>query len=119
MQPATSWSPTPPPVCSRRSYIGHVQHLDYLIFLMLGFGFLRAHRASHLEHVESDLAHTRKLGTLMMVPYLRILPMHLTLILAVAMGGGALWLFMLMKVATDVAMHKIEHRMLRGAPQPG
>lgn len=96
-------------------YIGHFGALDFLIVALLVVGFLRAHRASHLEHVASDLAHTRKLGTLMMMPYLRILPMHLTLILAVAMGGGALWLFMLMKIATDVASHKLEHRLLQNA----
>jgi len=95
-------------------YIGHIGALDFVIIVFLVIGLFRAHRASHFEHVESDLAQTRKLGTLMMMPYLRILPMHLTLILAVAMGGGALWLFMLVKIATDVAGHKLEHSLLRG-----
>jgi hypothetical protein len=96
-------------------YIGHVHPLDFVIFVVLGWGFLGAHRASHREHVASDLAHTRNLGTLMGIPYLRIVPMHLSIILAVAVGGAVLWAFMLLKVATDVAMHKIEHRMLQGA----
>lgn len=95
-------------------YIGHIGPLDFVIIAALVLGFVRAHRASHREHVESDLAHTRKLGTLMMMPYLRILPMHLTLILAVALGGGALWLFMLMKIATDIGSHKLEHSLLQG-----
>jgi hypothetical protein len=99
-------------------YIGHIGPFDLLIFAALAWGYVRAHGASHREHVEADLAHTRKLGSLMMIPYLRILPMHLTIILAFAVGGGALWLFILMKIATDVAMHKIEHGMLQRGPSP-
>jgi len=98
-------------------YIGHVHALDFVIFAVLALGYVKAHRASHQEHVASDLANTRKLGTLMMIPYLRILPMHFTIILAFALGSGALWLFMILKVVTDVMMHKVEHRMLQG-PAP-
>ena len=48
--------------------------------------FVQSHRASHREHVAADLAGTPKLGTLMMLPYARIVPMP-----------------------------KVEHRMLQGA----
>ena len=71
---------------------------------------------SHREHVASDLRHTRNIGTLMFIPYLRIIPMHLTIILGAVLGsGGGLLLFGALKTVADVVMHKVEHRMLQGA----
>lgn len=79
-------------------------------------GFMVSHGQSHREHVASDLRHTRNIGTLMFIPYLRIIPMHLTIILGAVLGsGGGLLLFGALKTAADVAMHKVEHRMLQGA----
>lgn len=60
-------------------YFGHSAATDFLIIIQLSMDFMRVHRASRLEQVESDLAQTRKLGMLMM-PCLRILPMHSILI---------------------------------------
>ncbi|TVQ50701.1 MAG: hypothetical protein EA371_00100 [Gammaproteobacteria bacterium] len=94
-------------------YIGHVHPLDFVIYLFLAAGFVGSHRASHQEHVQADLGGVPKLGQLMMLPYLRVIPMHLTMIIAFAFGGGALWLFVLLKVAADVAMHKVEHAVLQ------
>jgi hypothetical protein len=94
-------------------HIGHVYPTDFVVYAVLAAGFWQAHRASHREHVQADLGNTPKLGTLMMLPYARILPMHLTMIIAIPLGGGAVWLFVLMKIAADVAMHKVEHRQLQ------
>ncbi|MEQ8860457.1 MAG: DUF6498-containing protein [Pseudomonadales bacterium] len=93
-------------------YVGHVHPLDVVAYLALAFGFWRSHRASHREHVRADLAGRPNLGTLMFMPYARIVPMHLTLIAGVPLGGGAVWLFVLLKTAADVVMHKVEHRVL-------
>ncbi len=93
--------------------IGHVHPLDFLIYAALALGFWQAHRASHIEHVRADLGNTPKLGNLMMLPYARIIPMHLTIILAVPLGTGAIWVFVLLKIAADVMMHKVEHRVLQ------
>jgi hypothetical protein len=44
----------------------------------------------------------------------RVIPKHLTIVMAVPLGaGGALWLFVLLKTGADVAMHKLEHRVLQ------
>lgn len=94
-------------------YIGHVDVLDFVVYVVLAAGFWHTHRASHLAHVAADLGRRPKLGTLMMVPYARVLPMHLTIILAFALGGGMVWLFVVLKTAADVAMHKAEHAWLR------
>lgn len=94
-------------------HIGKVHPLDFLIFAALAVGFVRSHGASHREHVQADLANSPKLGTLMMLPYARIIPMHLTIILAIPLGGGALWFFVLLKIAADLIMHRVEHRLLQ------
>ncbi|MDP1340599.1 DUF6498-containing protein, partial [Klebsiella variicola] len=61
----------------------------------------------------ADLAHRPGVGRLMTVPYLRIIPMHLTLICGVFLGGsGTVLFFMLLKTAADAAMHHVEHRLL-------
>lgn len=98
--------------------VGHVHPLDFLIYVALALGFWQAHRASHREHVRADLGNTPKLGNLMMLPYARIIPMHLTIILAVPLGSGAIWLFVLLKTAADVMMHKVEHRVLQDDSKP-
>jgi Family of unknown function (DUF6498) len=57
------------------------------------------------------------LGAAMFLPYLRILPMHLTIIFGgVAFSGGGAWtlvLFTLLKTAADVAMNLAEQAILR------
>ncbi len=93
--------------------IGSVHPFDFLIFIALSVGFWQSHRASHKEHVQADLGNTPSLGTLMFMPYLRIIPMHLCIILAIPLGAGALWVFMLLKTGADALMHVVEHRTLQ------
>ena len=59
------------------------------------------------------------IGTMMLFPYLRIIPMHLSFILGgfvLSMIGGTfsskvvLVIFMLLKTFADVYMHAVEHR---------
>lgn len=102
-------------------HIGKVEPIDFLIYLGLAIGFFVSHGRSHEEHVRADLGNTPNIGHLMGLPYLRIVPMHLCIILAIPFGGGAIWFFMLLKTVADVAMHKIEHRLLQGpkAARPG
>lgn len=54
------------------------------------------------------------LGTLMFYPYLRIIPMHLTIIFGA--NGGGLLLFMLLKTGADIGMHLVEHRLFQKKP---
>lgn len=115
-------------------------HFGYLMFLLLkaplpqaeqgwvlllAVVFAASHALSHLEHLRHDLAGGTNLGTLMFVPYLRIIPMHFTIILGMGFLQGstlALWLFVALKTAADLAMHKAEHHLMRqssAAPQRG
>lgn len=86
-------------------------------------GFLISHGQSHREHVAADLKGTPNIGTRMFVPYIRIVPMHLTIIFGAMLGGTfGLLLFAGLKTAADVVMHKVEHRLLQGGtmlPQRG
>jgi hypothetical protein len=99
-------------------HVGHVSGIDFIAYAVLALCFWQSHRASHREHVRADLGNRPKLGTLMLLPYARILPMHLTMIIAIPLGGGAVWLFVLLKIAADVVMHKVEHRWLQAAVSP-
>ena len=93
-----------------------IQGSDALLILGLSLSFWFSHRASHREHIEADLRRVPNIGTLMFLPYLRVIPMHLTIILGMALGDdwGRL-LFGSLKTAADVLMHKIEHRWLQGS----
>lgn len=51
------------------------------------------------------------LGTLMFYPYMRIVPMHLTIIFAAAFPQGALPLFILLKTGADIGLHRFEQKM--------
>jgi hypothetical protein len=114
-------------------------HAIYFIFLIAGrnageaFGspvalavcalaFLVNHAYSLMHNIEDDRAGRPNLGTMMFLPYARIVPMHLTIILGGLMHGGAFawWLFAVLKTLADLVMHVVEHRVLRrGEPLPG
>jgi len=94
-------------------YAGTYTPLDGVIYLGLIIGFWLTHRASHRRYLDLDLASRPSAQKLMSVPYLRILPMHMTLILGVLLGGpGTLIFFMILKTCADLLMHRVEHRML-------
>jgi hypothetical protein len=103
-------------------------HLGYLIFILTenqgsspwGIGLLICsaafavnHYYSYRYHRETDRSGTPNIGTLMFTPYLRVVPMHLTIVFgAVALGATGILLFGGLKLVADVAMHLTEHRVL-------
>jgi hypothetical protein len=94
--------------------MGQVGPWDVLVILALGVGFWRTHQASFREHVAADLRGRPNIGTLMFMPYLRIIPMHITIIVGALVGAkGGVILFGALKTLADVAMHKVEHRLLQ------
>jgi hypothetical protein len=95
------------------------QDLPWLTVSLVGF--VLSHERSFREHVARDLAGTPNIGTLMFLPYARIVPMHVIII------SGALWeevasalglaAFAALKTAADLVMHTVEHRVLaKGSP---
>ncbi len=103
-------------------------HFGYLLFisaendagsplgpglLACGVAFAINHFFSYRYHRELDASGTPNIGTLMFTPYLRVVPMHLTIVFgAVALDATGLLVFGLMKMIADVVMHRVEHRML-------
>ncbi|MCU0754333.1 MAG: DUF6498-containing protein [Xanthomonadales bacterium] len=66
-------------------------------------------------HVDKDLASRPSIGSLAALPYLRVVPMHLTLILGVGLGGGVagITVFLILKTLADVGLHRYEHQRLQ------
>lgn len=105
-------------------------HFVYLIFLIVGsfipeFGssapewkevglvsalFFINHLFSFLFNQQRD-SHEQNIGTVMMYPYARIIPMHLTIIFGAFIN--ALPLFLILKAGADAVMHIMEHALLR------
>ncbi len=74
--------------------------------------FIFNHRYSYQHNKERDSQRVPNIGTIMFFPYARIVPMHLTIGLAVSLGTNsvkALLVFLLLKTIADVIMHMIEH----------
>jgi len=74
--------------------------------------FYLNHRYSFRYHRARDRARVPNIGSIMFFPYLRIIPMHLTIIFGHALAGQghfSLLLFLLLKTAADLAMHLVEH----------
>ena len=108
-------------------------HLIYMVFISKhagGFdaatwtwiiagvvGFFVSHLFSFRYNVRRDLEGRPNLGTMMFLPYCRVVPMHLTIIFGagLAKSRSTLLLFLVLKSAADHVMHKVEHRMMRKA----
>jgi Family of unknown function (DUF6498) len=107
-------------------------HLVYFVFLAqgvvggklgpndwLGVGvsvlaFTLAHGYSLWWNEARDFKDKKpNLGTLMFYPYLRILPMHLTIIIGSTATSLALPLFIGLKTLSDCGMHLVEHAIFR------
>lgn len=72
--------------------------------------FLANHYYSHKKNLEEDKQQQRHIIGLMFHPYVRIIPMHLTIILGFILSGTTgLILFMGLKTIADLISHMIEH----------
>ena len=83
--------------------------------LVLALVFAANHAYSLLHNVRRDARGRPKAGTLFAMPYVRILPMHLTMLASGFIGtGGALAFFFFgaLKTGADAAMHTAEHHVL-------
>lgn len=84
-------------------------------FVISVLGFVAGHGYSFYQNVRADLERRPNLGVMMFMPYARIVPMHLTLILGgmAGAGFGSMLLFSGLKTAADYLMHIVEHRVLQ------
>ena len=83
------------------------------VLLAVG-GFAVAHTFSLLWNEPRDYVRgVPNLGTIMFFPYLRIVPMHLTILFGSLLAGFALPLFIGLKTVADAIAHTIEHTAYR------
>jgi hypothetical protein len=105
-------------------------HILYLMFLFIDRGqesggselgyllcalvFAVNHGYSLAQNVRRDALGRPNLGTLMFLPYARVVPMHITIMAAGGMFGvpHAFALFGLLKIVADAIMHTVEHHVL-------
>jgi len=79
-------------------------------------GFLASHILSLRHNIGRDFKdQAPKIATVMMYPYARIIPMHLTIILGafLASESWTLLLFMVLKSVADIKMHMKEHELFQ------
>lgn len=97
------------------STLGTIPEGDMFWIAAMGLAFVLSHGFSHAEHIRHDLDGGTNAGTLMFMPYLRVIPMHLTMIFGMGImegGRGAVILFALLKTIADIVTHRIEHRLM-------
>lgn len=91
--------------------------MDLWATLALVATFAWGHANSYRRNRGAEDTVPVNLGTAMFLPYLRVIPMHLTILFGgVALGGGGTWALLLftgLKTVSDVAMHYAEHVILR------
>lgn len=99
-------------------------HVMYLIFLLGKFeafpektvyvgvcAFFVNHLYSYLVHRAEASEKIRHLGHMMVFPYFRVLPIHLSFVFAPGVGTLSLISFLLLKTGADVGMHLVEHKI--------
>lgn len=82
--------------------------IDFNSVLFASGIFFLNHMFSYFYNKKKDTP-KENLGRLMMFPYTRILPMHLTIIFGSFLEKGMLIIFLLLKTVADLIMHIKEH----------
>jgi hypothetical protein len=83
--------------------------------------FLINHVFSNWHNWKRDINRKPDPGNLMLAPYIRIIPMHMTIVFGsnYATSTKTLALFLVLKTIMDVIMHLVEHRPRRQEEETG
>jgi len=91
----------------------------------LGYGLCAAafavnHGYSLRVNLRADIAGRPNIGNITMLPFARIVPIHISSLIGGAAASGALGMimFLFFKIMIDVIMHSVEHKALRSR-KPG
>ncbi len=96
--------------------VGEMRWWDWAGCFAAAASFAFNHRLSYEQNLEADREGETNIGKLMFLPYARILPMHLTILLGTGMAGpAAILLFGGLKTVADITMHYVEHRAIQSA----
>ena len=110
-------------------------HFVYLIFVVSGIAsddgestiawlglagamlvFAVNHFFSYIQNRDFDRQGKPNIGTMLFLPYARVVPMHLLIVMGATLGGDSrayLAFFIVLKILADAVMHVVEHRALR------
>ncbi|MEO8002653.1 MAG: DUF6498-containing protein [Arenimonas sp.] len=85
--------------------------LDGFWIIVCGLSYTFAQRKTYQQQIASDALGVPNLGKLMCLPYLRILPMHLTIIFGMIGGSTfSILFFMTLKTIADILLDKLDRR---------
>lgn len=111
----------------------HATYMAFLVYVwrvkfdgpLLGYAlciavFVANHGYSLYVNLRADAAGNPGPAALTMLPFVRIVPMHIAVLVGMAEGAMpvAIALFLFYKITLDVIMHNVEHKALR-ARKPG
>jgi len=86
--------------------------MDLLLVLACGLSCGFAQRRTFRQQVAADAGGRPNLGVLMFLPYLRIVPMHLTIIFGAAGGSVVpLLIFIPLKTLADIGLDALDRRI--------
>ena len=135
----TTWGPVEHNLAGKAKLAGFfvlvygVMHAMYLVFLLfgagrfgglhgslLGYGLCAAafainHGYSLWVNLRRDIEGRPNIGNITMLPFARIVPIHISTLIGGAAASGALGMimFLFFKMIIDVIMHSVEHKALR------
>lgn len=91
-----------------RWFLGTISRFDAWLFVLLAAAFAWAQLGEYFRQTDQDLFRPPTLKSMTTAAYLRVVPMHMTLILGVALGGGAtaVVLFAVLKTVVDLQLHR-------------
>lgn len=91
--------------------------LDLIAVFGLGASFWLSHKKAHKQDVAADPTRTPNIGLPVLLPYLRVIPMHMVIAVGFLYGlTDAIIVFGVLKTIADVAAHLLERRIMRSAP---
>jgi hypothetical protein len=97
---------------------GDRRPFDSEIFLLSIFSYFISSIFALRYHIEADKEDKPNIGTLMFIPYLRVVPMHIFIILGMGLfmskkeilGMDVLEFFIILKTISDVLMHILSEK---------
>ena len=86
---------------------------DLIVLAACAWSFVLSQRQTYAVQHDADLRGVPNLGALMFTPYLRVIPMHLSIIIGTALGGGVglMLLFTALKTLSDIGMDAVDRRL--------
>jgi hypothetical protein len=92
--------------------INEPNFIEWRYIYLTSLLFFINHLFSYIYNRPKDTK-KQNIGSLMVYPYIRIIPMHLTIIFGPVFPNAALPFFLMLKTFADCTMHIVEHNVLR------